>query len=60
MKKKHLVDTISQTPHVRTMTPDDVVDVAVNEWGRKEFYGLCSGGKDSVSVCHWFSTNYPE
>jgi len=42
------------------LTPDEVVEIAVNDWGRKEFYGLCSGGKDSVSVCHWFSTNYPE
>ena len=43
-----------------TLTPQDVVDIAVNDYGRQDFYGLCSGGKDSVSVCHWFSTNYPE
>ena len=43
-----------------TLTPEDVVDIAVNDYGRQDFYGLCSGGKDSVSVCHWFSTNYPE
>ena len=43
-----------------SLTPQDVVDIAVNDFGRQDFYGLCSGGKDSVSVCHWFSTNYPE
>ena len=43
-----------------SLTPEQVVDIAVNDYGRHDFYGLCSGGKDSVSVCHWFSTNYPE
>ena len=22
------------------LTPDEVVEIAVNDWGRKEFYGL--------------------
>jgi len=44
----------------REWTKDDTIIHAVNDYGRKEFYGLFSGGKDSITCCHWFAENYPE
>ena len=36
-------------------TPEAIMDDLVNVHGRKKFYALASGGKDSVSVCHWLA-----
>jgi len=42
------------------MTPQEIVDSAINDYGRKTFYGLLSGGKDSMSVCHYVADNFPD
>jgi len=42
------------------MTPQEIVDSAINDYGRKSFYGLLSGGKDSMSVTHYIAENYSD
>ena len=40
-------------------TPDQIMEDALNE-GRKNFYCLFSGGKDSTCSTHFVATNYPD
>ena len=36
-------------------TPESIIDEVENVHGRNKFYALTSGGKDSVSLCHWLA-----
>lgn len=36
-------------------TPEAILDDLENIHGRTKFYALTSGGKDSMSVCHWLA-----
>lgn len=36
-------------------TPDGIIDDLENIHNRTKFYALTSGGKDSVSLCHWLA-----
>ena len=51
---------LSELKDDKEWTKDETIIHAVNDYGRKEFYGLFSGGKDSVTACNWFAENYPE
>ena len=37
-------------------TPEAIMDDLEHKHGRTKFYALTSGGKDSMSVCHWLAT----
>ncbi|KKK78050.1 hypothetical protein LCGC14_2847460, partial [marine sediment metagenome] len=41
-------------------TPEEIMKELVSIHKRTEYYALCSGGKDSISVGHWIMTNFPE
>lgn len=41
-------------------TPDGIVKELTDIHERTQFYCLCSGGKDSMSIGHWVLDNYPE
>lgn len=36
-------------------TPEDIMNDLEKIHGRSKFYALTSGGKDSISVCHWLA-----
>jgi len=59
-KRKQMTRPYWEFPEDKTWTKDDTIEHAINDYGRQEFYGLFSGGKDSVTACHWFANNYPE
>jgi len=56
MTKKRIADEVI----IEEYQPDDIIEHSINEYGRMGFYALYSGGKDSIAILHWFSTNYPE
>ncbi len=41
-------------------SPKGIIDELINIHKRTDFYSLCSGGKDSISIAHFVSTNYPD
>ena len=41
-------------------SPEEIMKELMNIHGRTQFYVLCSGGKDSISIVNWIATNYPE
>ncbi len=41
-------------------SPRGIIDELINIHNRTDFYSLCSGGKDSISIAHFVSTNYPD
>ena len=41
-------------------SPSGIIDKVINIHGKEEFYVACSGGKDSISLAHYVSTNYPK
>lgn len=43
----------------KRQTPDEIIQDAIN-MGVESFYGLLSGGKDSMSVNHFIAKNYPK
>lgn len=42
------------------LTPEQIIETAINEYGVTEFWVGCSGGKDSISLSHWMYNNFPE
>lgn len=40
--------------------PEEIIDELINKYDKTKFYCLLSGGKDSVSITHFISENYPE
>lgn len=45
---------------VEPKTPYEIIDDLINIHNKYEFYVLYSGGKDSASVAHFISKNYPK
>ena len=45
---------------VEPQTPEQIMDDLLKIHKKTEWYVLFSGGKDSVSVAHYISANYPE
>ena len=41
-------------------SPEGIINEVLAIHGRKKFWVLCSGGKDSISVVHYIATHYPE
>lgn len=44
----------------RKQNPYEIMRDAVKKYGVRKFYVLLSGGKNSVVIAHFISTNYPE
>ena len=42
------------------MTPFEIMDDAISKYNLNKLYVLFSGGKDSVCIAHFISTNYPD
>ena len=42
------------------LSPEGIINEVLTIHGRKTFWVLCSGGKDSISVVHYIATNFPD
>ncbi len=40
-------------------SPEEIIDELINKYDKDKFYVLLSGGRDSFSVLHYITTNYP-
>lgn len=41
-------------------TPEEIMKELIDIHDRTQYYVLCSGGKDSISIVNWIAENYPE